>query len=464
MTFGSIDFILRFLPPFILLYGICPAQYRNMLLLAGSIVFYALGAPQYIIVLVVSVITNYFVGLHLAPVPRKGRKHRNYKSTERRRKLLLGIAVFCNLSTLVLCKVLLSGEEFPLGISFYTFQILSYLLDIYRGEIKPERSGIDFGTYIMMFPQLISGPIVRYGEVSEKLHRRTFHARGLQDGLKLFTAGLIAKVLLADRIGLLWHQVQVAGFDGVSTPLAWLGAVAFSLNLYFDFWGYSLMAQGLGRMLGFELPQNFNHPYMASGVRDFYRRWHITLGRWFCQYVYIPLGGNRKGEFRTILHLLCVWVLTALWHGVSANFLIWGLLLWILIVLERQWGRVWSRVPDNILKTVLNGLSRVYLWAVIPVTWVCFAIPDLVQLKLCLSRMFGLSVQLAGTSDDWVRVLRDYGVLLGVCFAGCTPIVQKLYLRWKDSFLGMAVLAGLFWLCIYRLMTAGENPFLYFRF
>ena len=232
----------------------------------------------------------------------------------------LGIMV----AVLVGFKYGIWGEGLPLGMSFYTFQMLSYLIDVYGGKYEREISFLHLATYVTMFPQLLSGPLTGYDEQRGSLYSREYGRENVEEGLKVFTLGLAEKVLLADRVGLLWNEVQVTGVESVSMPLAWMAAIAYSMRIYFDFNGYSLMAIGLGRMLGFQLPENFRDPYMATSVRDFYRRWHITLGRWFGKYVYIPLGGNRKGMLRTVRNLMAVWFLTAVWHGSTANFLIWG--------------------------------------------------------------------------------------------------------------------------------------------
>lgn len=299
MVFSSIEFLLFFLPIFFILYGLTPNRYKNITLLVGSLVFYTLGDPRYLPLLAVSVVVNYFVGRFLGAgvndknIIRNGRNYEaRYREVNRRewRKAVLFFALLGNLGILLIFKSV-AEEALPLALSFYTFQIVSYLIDVHRGDVPAERSFIKFATYVTMFPKLISGPIVNYGEVSEALDNRRMSWRNVQHGLKLFTLGLTAKVLLADRMGFLWNDVQVRGFESISTPMAWLGALAYSLKIYFDFYGYSLMAMGLGGMMGFSLPDNFKTPYMARSVRDFYRRWHITLGRWFRNYVYIPLGG-----------------------------------------------------------------------------------------------------------------------------------------------------------------------------
>lgn len=468
MIFSSIEFLLIFLPMFLLLYRITPKKAKNVVLLSGSLIFYALGEPRYLILLMVSVLVNYFLGLHLGQGARRKSKERKSRDKgpkskfEIRRKILLIAAVAGNIGVLVLFKSGIAGTGLPIGVSFYTFQILSYLIDVYRGEEERETSFVRFATYIVMFPQLISGPIVNYGEVRNELKCRKFTAEGLQDGLKVFTVGLALKVLLADRIGLLWREVQVTGYESISVPLAWLGAIAYSMKIYFDFYGYSLMAVGLGRMLGFELPENFKNPYMACSVRDFYRRWHITLGRWFCKYVYIPLGGNRRGEFRTVCNLLAVWFLTSVWHGGTANFLIWGMLLWLFIVLERQLEAL--GVLGLFDRKGLRWIPHLYLWVVIPVTWMCFAITDVRELQIYLGRMFGVLEGIRVSTGDWLKALGNYGCLLAVGGLACTPALQKLFRKGKDSLPGILILAALFWLCVWRLQVEGQNPFMYLNF
>ena len=448
MIFSSIEFLLWFLPVFLIVYGITPSKYRNLTLLTGSIIFYTMGDAKSLPLLIISVLCNYFVGLHLAK--------RSVK-TLWRKKLLLAVALTANLAVLLWFKDWGTAETLPLGISFYTFQVLSYLIDVYRGEVKREYSLLKFTTYVVMFPKLISGPITRYGEISDSLENRSFTMQGMEDGMKLFILGLAAKVLLADRVGILWHEVQVTGFESISTPLSWLAAIAYSMKIYFDFWGYSLMAMGLGRMMGIDLPRNFRRPYMARSVRDFYRRWHMTLGQWFCRYVYIPLGGSRRGELRTIFNLLVVWMLTAFWHGASWNFFCWGGLLWICIVVERQLGR---------LKFVhkMKVLPHIYLWLIIPMSWMCFAITDLSQLQIYLDKMLWLVPGISGGYEDAWKALGTYGGLLAVSGLACTPAVEKLYHYGKDKFLMKLLLAVIFWYCVWRLLVEGNNPFMYFSF
>ena len=446
---------------------------KNVTLLSGSLIFYAYGETKYLPLLMISILANHFFGLHIgrreryraergADTGQKSGIRTNRNKINRRRKAVFAIAILYNVGMLAAFKYGRGGRYLPLGISFYTFQMLSYLIDVYQGEQRREPSFLKFATYVAMFPQLLSGPLVGYGEMRGSLARREFSAKGVQDGLKVFAMGLAAKVLLADRIGLLWQEVQVTGFESISTPLAWLAAIAYSLKIYFDFYGYSLMAMGLGRMLGFSLPENFRNPYMATSVRDFYRRWHMTLGGWFRKYVYIPLGGNRRGEYRTVCHLLAVWILTSVWHGSTGNFLIWGMLLWLAIVIERQLDAlgvmaVLEKVPGKLL-------NRLFVWAYIPITWVCFAVTDIGQLQIFLGRMFRVVPGIRVSAGDWHKALVNYGLLLALGAIASTPLLQKLFRRFKDSWLVMSLLAVLFWICVWRLQREGNNPFMYLNF
>ncbi len=455
MVFSSIEFILYFLPVFFLIYGITPTKYKNITLLLGSLFFYAWGESKYCLLLLASVVVNYLFGLYLGWEHQSG--YDKNRRIDKRKKCLLGLAILFNVALLFAFKFGVDEVDLPLGISFYTFQMLSYLIDVYRGEVRRARAILNFANYVTMFPQLTMGPIVKYGEVRNSFKDRAFSATGIQDGLGTFIVGLAMKVLLADRIGLLWHEVQVTGFESISTPLAWMAAVAYSMKLYFDFYGYSLMAIGLGRMLGFQLPENFHTPYMAHSVRDFYRRWHMTLGRWFCQYVYIPMGGNRKGELRTIANLLVVWLLTALWHGMTVNFLLWGGLLVFCIIIERQIEKLGIGKRCKVL-------PHLYVWFVILISWMCFANTDLSQLQVYLGRMFGMEFGVPIFTGGFRRALWDYKYLFIVGGLCCTGLVEKAYDKWKNHILVKLVLAVLLWLCIGRLMEEGNNPFMYLQF
>lgn len=472
MIFSSIEFLLFFFPLFLALYSLAPKKIKNMVLFLGSLVFYACGDPGHLLILMLSVLVNYFFGLHLGrgAMRKEGREGDRYSSKysdkrrrlEHRRKGWLIAAAAYNVGLLVAFKYRIWGEGLPLGMSFYTFQMLSYLIDVYKGRYERETSFLQLAVYVTMFPQLLSGPLVSYGQLRGSLYSREYGRENLQEGLKVFTLGLAEKVLLADKVGLLWNEVQVTGVESVSVPLAWMAAIAFSMRIYFDFNGYSLMAVGLGRMLGFELPENFREPYMATSVRDFYRRWHMTLGRWFGTYVYIPLGGSRKGLLRTIRNLIVVWSLTAVWHGNTANFLIWGALLCGAIVLERL-GEA-AGLARYMERGIGRLVSHLYVWVLIPVSWVCFAVTDIGQLQVYLGRMFGTVPATANSSVDWKNALESYGILLGAGAFACTPWLGGLFRKCKDTLPGMLVLAALFWLCVWILQREGQNPFLYLQF
>ena len=292
MVFSSFEFLFRFLPFFLLIYYVTPQKWKNAVLFAGSILFYTAGEAEYVVLLLASVVINYVFGRLMY--------RDTYEGRGKKQLILLIVALCYDFGVLFLFKYSGFMDKLPLGISFYTFQIAAYIIDVYRGRVPVEKSFIRLGTYVTMFPQLIAGPIINYSEVRMALCSRTVTFEQFESGLKILILGLGAKVIVADRIGLLWNNIQAIGFESISTPLAWMGAFAYSIELYFDFSGYSLMALGLGRMLGFEFPKNFKHPYISRSVSEFWRRWHITLGRWFREYVYIPLGGNRKGKARTI--------------------------------------------------------------------------------------------------------------------------------------------------------------------
>lgn len=452
-----------------LIYWISPARYRNAVLLAGSLIFYGVGEPYFVLLLLFSVLVNYGISYLYFP-----RKDTEQKVLRRRKKLALALALLFDFGTLFVFKYWdfaaenlnrLAGSEWmpvlglalPLGISFYTFQMVSYQIDSYRGLFKEPAGLIAFATYVSMFPQLIAGPIVKYEEVAPQMQDRSIRLQGMEKGLKLFVLGLGSKVLLANQMGTLWNTIMTVGAGNLSAPVAWLGAFAYSFQIYFDFWGYSLMAVGLGRMLGFVIPRNFKNPYTSRSVSEFWRRWHITLGRWFREYVYIPLGGNRKGMCRTICNLCVVWTLTGLWHGASWNFVLWGFLFFVLIVIEKcgmgKWLE-WSKV-----------LGHLYVILLLPVTWVIFAITDMSQLTAYLQNLVGIhgTNAIAGCAQ-FQRYLQDYWWLLLLCIFFSTAYPAKLYKKYKNHFLMLLLLLAVFWLSVHEILIGAENPFLYFRF
>ena len=450
MVFSSFEFLFRFLPAFLIIYFITPKKFRNAVLFLGSIAFYTYGEAQYVLLLLASVTVNYVIARSMYKTPEDGRG--------RRQAVLLVLALCYDFGMLFFFKYSGLTTKLPLGISFYTFQIAAYVIDVYRGIVPAEKSYVNLGTYLTMFPQLIAGPIVNYTEVSSCLKRRTVTARDFESGVRILVIGLGSKVIIADRVGMLWNNVQTIGFNSISTPLAWLGAVAYSMELYFDFAGYSMMAIGLGKMLGFQIPVNFRFPYISKSVTEFWRRWHITLGRWFRDDVYIPLGGSRKGRLRTMFNLFAVWILTALWHGAGYNFLIWGGMLLGALFLEKLF------LLPFLQKSKVIG--HVYLLLFVPVTWMAFTITDIHQLGIYLTRMFPFVNAHTGmvNSMDYIKYLKDYDSLLamGVLFA--TPVPAVIYGRIKRGMLGTLAIAVIFALSMYYLAVSANNPFLYFNF
>ena len=433
-----------------MIYFIAPEKFRNLVLFAGSIAFYTYGEAAYVLLLLASVVINYLIGVEMNSQWAMG--------SDISRRVLLFTALFYDFGMLFFFKYSGMTEKLPLGISFYTFQIAAYVIDVYWKKVPEERSFINLGTYLTMFPQLIAGPIVNYAEVNKSLRKRTVTFAEFEQGIRILIIGLGAKVIIADRIGMLWNSVQTIGFNSISTKLAWLGAIAYSMELYFDFSGYSMMAIGLGKMLGFQIPVNFRFPYISKSITEFWRRWHITLGRWFRDYVYIPLGGNRRGKGRTLFNLFVVWSLTALWHGADYNFLIWGGMLLGLMFIEKLF--LYPYLEKS------KVLSHLYLLLVVPVTWVAFAISDVHQLGIYLARMFPVVRIQTGVINpqDFANYLQDYAglLLLGAIFS--TPLPVKIYGRIKNSVAGTIAVAVIFFLCMYYLAISENNPFLYFNF
>ena len=450
MVFSSFEFLFRFLPVFLIIYYITPNKFKNHILFAGSIIFYTLGEAEYVLLLLVCTLINYLLGRWM-----------DKNATEvrgKREKALLILALCYDFGALFFFKYSGCTEHLPLGISFYTFQIAAYIIDVYRKQVPAEKSLVRLGTYLTMFPQLVAGPIINYADVSAALQERKVSLEEFEEGMKLLILGLGAKVIIADRIGILWNNIQTIGFASISTPLAWIGAFAYSLELYFDFAGYSMMARGLGRMLGFEIPMNFNHPYISRSVSEFWRRWHITLGKWFREYVYIPLGGNRKGKLRTFLNLFVVWSLTALWHGADYNYLIWGAMLLLFLGIEK------ACLLPYLEKSKVIG--HVYVLFVVPMSWVAFAVTDISQLFVYFTRLFPFvtSNDVMVNAMDFVKYVQDYGILFFIGILFSTPLPQKIYQKFEKKWLGNLTVLVVLGLSMYYLTILTNNPFMYFNF
>ncbi len=447
VVFSSLEFIFIFLPIFFLLYATAPGRWKNVIIVFGSFVFYSYGSwenPEYISFFILSVLLNFSIGKCLG--------HGKIKD-----KILFAIGLIFNIGPLVWFKLHMDLIMLPIGISFFTFQNLSYIIDVKRKTVKREDSLLDYAAYISMFPQLIAGPIVTYRQVSARLKKRYVTVAGIRRGISQFIIGLGYKVLIANRIGNLWHNIESIGFESISTPLAWMGIVAYALQIYFDFYGYSLMALGLGAMMGFRFPRNFEHPYRSVTMAEFYRKWHMTLGNWFREYVYIPLGGNRKGTMRTIFNLSFVWLLTGLWHGMNWNFLVWGLGICLLIILEKF---VWRKFLET-----HRILGHIYVIAVIPMMWFVFAVTDWSDFTTYLSRLFPMNGNYLGVFEyDYIKYLTMYGGYFVAGILLCTPLPEKIWKKCKNNFLGILILLLIFVAAVYCMYMGLNDPFLYFRF
>ena len=465
MSFTTIEFMFRFLPIFLIVYYVVPTRYKNMILLIGSFVFYAWGQHFYLLLLMLSIVVNYTFGRLIG---------------ERRaqRKPLLILGLIYNFGLLVFFKytnffieninALLTATHIqiptisvvmPLGISFYTFQVVSYLVDVYRGEQRPVKNIINLGVYIAMFPQVTSGPIGLYSELEPTLLRRHCSVLNLESGLKTFIIGMGAKMLLANPMGTLWAGMSRYGYETLSCPYAWLGAFGYSFQLYFDFAGYSLMAMGLGQMLGLYVPRNFDHPYISGSMAEFWRRWHMTLGRWFKKYLYFPLGGSRCSFAKTIRNTFVVWAFTGLWHGASWNFVLWGLIFFVLLTIERL------GLGKLLAKTKV--LKHIYVIFLIPLTWVVFALPNMQDIATYFSRLFPFFADNTASfvnTKDVIRALHDYWYLLIACVVFCLPFPSRWYEKHKNSKLVILGLVLIYLMSVYKMHTQTSNPFLYYQF
>lgn len=457
VSFSSLEFLFRFLPIFLIAYFVVPAKYREIMLLIGSLVFYAVGEPVFLLLLILATVMNYYMGMKSWEL---GEGYTVQPWRLQKRKQIVIAAVVIDVLILAAFKCLsafVDNALLPLGISFYIFKMISFQADILRGEIwnKPKFKYV--ALYFTMFPQVVSGPIMRYNEGEFDLDR-TCGLEQFEDGLKYFILGLGMKVLLADRLAILWNDLQMIGFQSISTPLAWLGAAGYSLRLYFDFWGYSLMASGLMVMLGYDFIENFNHPYASKSISEFYRRWHVTLGSWFRDYVYIPLGGSRCDKKRIALNLAVVWLLTGIWHGNGFNYVIWGVVLGIMIILEKLvYGKYLQKIPI---------LGNLYVLALIPLTWVVFAITDLKQLGIYFGRLFPLfgDAGIAVNQQDIFKYLSNYGIYLVAGIILCIPAVSGFYEKHRKNPVVIVLLAIVFWLSVYFLSSSAGNPFMYLNF
>ena len=469
MVFSSLTFLFLFFPIVLGVYYLCPRALRNLWLLAASLLFYAWGEPVYIRLMVASILFNYLCGLGVAALQKREKKGIA--------KALLILCVVGNIGALGIFKYadLLIGTingiagshlallelALPIGISFYTFQALSYVIDVYRGTVAAQKNPITFGTYIALFPQLIAGPIVQYKTVEEQLSHRRETTAQFAAGIGRFTVGLGKKVLIANQVGALWDTVSALPQAQLAAGTAWLGALAFTFQIYFDFSGYSDMAIGLGKMLGFEFLENFDYPYLSRSITEYWRRWHISLGTWFREYVYIPLGGNRRGLPRQVLNLIIVWGLTGLWHGASWNFLLWGLYYGVILIIEK----VWLLRP---LQKAPAAVQHLYSLLLIILGWIIFALTDFSAIGGYFAALFGAH---GGADSSTMYLLTSNLILLVIAGFASTRLPAKLAagLVRRLTPAGQTAVkcvfyAGVLLMCVAFLVGDSYNPFLYFRF
>lgn len=457
MVFSSIVFLTRFLPLVLIVYFLVPGcmknTWRNLVLFVFSLAFYAWGEPVYIWLMLFSTVVDYVNG-GLA----------GYFMNRQRRgiaKIFVGLSVVINLSLLALFKY--AGKyALPIGISFYTFQSMSYTIDVYRGKAKAEKNPINFGAYISLFPQLIAGPIVRYSDIAKQLRQRTVQMERIRYGIVRFACGLGKKVLIANQAGEIFAAVTGYHASGMTTLSAWFGILAFMFQIYFDFSGYSDMAIGLMAIFGFEIPENFDHPYESKSITEFWRRWHISLGSWFKEYVYIPLGGSKKGMGRTFFNIFVVWFLTGLWHGASVNFVLWGLYFCFFLIMEKTWLL-------KALQKLPRAVSHIYALLVIYFGWLLFAWEDIHGHRVYLKAMAGIGSGGLISRESLYLLVSNVGFLF-IMVVGCTSLPKRLVTKCmkKDGIvtsLCMSIyVAGILLLSIAYLVNGTYNPFLYFRF
>ena len=475
MLFSSIPFLYYFLPAFLILYFIVPKAFKNAVLFVASLLFYAWGEPEYVLLMTASIIIGYVSGLLIEAFRKKGLS-----------KIFLGISAVLNLGSLAYFKyadffienfnavtglsIPLLKIALPIGISFYTFQILSYTVDVYRGDVKAQKNIIALGTYVAMFPQLIAGPIVRYSAIERELSERKHNVENFALGIRRFIFGLAKKVLIANILGELCDIFKTS--DDKAVLFYWLYAIAFALHIYFDFSGYSDMAIGLGRIMGFHFAENFDYPYISGSVTEFWRRWHMSLGSWFRDYVYIPLGGNRVPKARWFFNIFVVWMLTGLWHGASFNFIVWGLFFAVLLVLEKLW----------LLKKLEKSkvFSHIYVLFAVMISFVIFNAADMKEAFAYIGGMFGAGgVPLV--SAEFVYYLKSYGPVLLLAAVLATPITKRIAQKVEGvssdeaagqetfgrkifNFLEPVILLALMLVITAYLADGSFNPFLYFRF
>ena len=472
MVFTSLEFLFLYFAVTMIFYFIVPLKLRNIVLLIVSLIFYGWGEPRYVVIMIVSMVVDYICGYFAG-------KYRETNKKKARRFVIasavvnLGILGFFKYYTFIVQNLqllpfaflkkipLLADIPLPIGISFYTFQTMSYTIDVYRGDAKVQRNMATFGAYVTLFPQLIAGPIVRYQDVDDQLRSRPHNIDMFASGMRTFVCGFAKKILLANAAGALWDNFRTAGEVGGATVLgSWFGLILYAFQIYFDFSGYSDMAIGLGKMMGFTFKENFFYPYVSKSITDFWRRWHISMGTWFREYVYIPLGGNRCAKWKMYRNILVVWFLTGFWHGASWNYVLWGMYYCVFLLLEKAFLL-------KVLKKLPAFVSHIYTLAVVLFGWWLFVFENLGEGAKYLGYMFGVgsTFTLPGVTFDVLRNLVFFAIL---CVAA-TPLSKKLYYKFYSSGKGARVAvsvccAAALVLCTGYLVDSSYNPFLYFRF
>ena len=464
MVFSDSVFLFMFLPLTLAVYYAVPFAFKNTVLFLTGLLFYAWGEPVYVLIMLLSTAIDYCAG----------RLMDRFDSNKKIRKATLLVSVVMNLSLLGIFKygsffigsvngifgsaIPDPGLPLPIGISFFTFQSMSYTIDLYRRKIKVQKNFIDFAAFVTMFPQIVAGPIVRYEDVSAQLACRRIDLRSMSDGITRFVCGMCKKVLIANSIGALWTDVKAQDYASMPAATAWLGIAAFTLQIYFDFSGYSDMAIGLGKMLGFDFPENFRYPYNSKSIAEFWRRWHITLGDWFKSYVYFPLGGSRGSTAATIRNTLIVWLLTGLWHGASWNFILWGLYYGVLIILEKfVFRRLLERTPSA-LRHILTMLVVVFGWVIFEITSPASEL-EFVKAMLGFGGSFANSFTLNALHNYAVTFIAAIAISTGIPLKICKKLPEKR----ADTLSLVGEAAGMT-ACIACLVDSGYNPFLYFNF
>ena len=466
MLFSSIPFLYYFLPGVLILYFISPKKLKNTALLLSSLVFYGWGEPKYVVLMIASIIIGYISGLLIEAFNKKKTAKVVVALSVLINLLFLGFFKYSdffieNFNTATGLSVPLLRVALPIGISFYTFQILSYTVDVYRGDVKAQKNFISLAAYITMFPQLIAGPIVRYSHIAKQLEERTLSFENLAKGMRRFVFGLGKKIFLANTLGELCDIFKAS--DDKSVLFYWLYAVAFALHVYFDFSGYSDMAIGLGRIMGFRFMENFNYPYISKSATEFWRRWHISLGSWFRDYVYIPLGGNRVSRLRWFFNILVIWFLTGMWHGAAWNFIIWGIYFAVVLIIEKLF------LLKFLNKTKVIG--RVYTLIVVVISFVIFNASDMKEAFSYIGGMFGAG-EVPLVSKELVYYLKNFAVVIILGIIGATPVVKKAVEKIAENKCASRVLVVVEPLVLVVLMVSmtaylvdgSFNPFLYFRF